>query len=168
MTSAARVSQPDFLNEPAITRALRVTLIAILASALAISALTLLLRWRLTPQLSLVAGGSSLVALVLSRYGRIRPAMMLPLLSIIYVVLHLAARSDGIQNIGLSILPVLIMVSSLVLERRMLLLFTAGIVLSVAGMLAIRYCVLKAERFSTNDMGDLFIFAVTCATVALF
>ena len=167
MTSAARVSEPDFFDEPAIARALRVTLLAILASAVAISALTLLLRWRLTPQLALMAGASSLIALVLSRYGRIKPAMMLPLLSIIYVVLHLAARSDGIQNIGLAILPVLIMVSSLVLERRMLLLFTAGIILSVAGMLAIRYFVLRAERFSKNDMGDLFIFALTCATAAL-
>src|SRR3974377_1420369 len=114
-----------------------------------------------------MAGASSLVALVLSRYGRIRPAMMLPLLTIIYAVLHLAARSDGIQNIGLAILPVLIMVGSVVLERRMHVLFTAGIILSVVGMLAVRYFVLRAGRFSSNDMGDLFIFALTCATAAL-
>jgi two-component system, cell cycle sensor histidine kinase and response regulator CckA len=167
MTSAARVSEPNFLDEPTIARALRMTLVAILASALAISAVTLFLKWRHTPQLALVAGASSVIALVLSRYGRIRPAMMLPLLTIIYAVLHLAARSDGIQNIGLAILPVLIMVGSLVLERRMLVLFTAGIILAVAGMLAVRYFVLRAERFSTNDMGDLFIFALTCATAAL-
>jgi hypothetical protein len=120
-----------------------------------------------TPQLALVAGVSSLAALVLSRSGRIRTAMMLPLLCIIYAVLHLAVRSDGIQNIGLAILPVLILVGSLVLDRLTLVFFTASIILAVVGMLAIRYFVLLAERYSTNDMGDLFIFAVTCATAAL-
>jgi PAS domain S-box-containing protein len=93
--------------------------------------------------------------------------MMLPLLSITYAVLHLAARSDGIQNIGLAILPVLITLGSLIFERRTLVFFTAGIIFSVAGMLLIRYFVLQAERFSTNDMGDFFIFAITCATAAL-
>lgn len=141
----------DFFDEPAIARALRVTLLAILASAFAISALTLFLRWRLTPQLTLMAGTSSMVALVLSRYGRTKPAMMRPLLGIIYVVPHLAARSDGIQNIGLAMVPVLIMV----LERRMLLLFPGGMILSMAGMLAIRYFVLRAEAFSNNDMGSV-------------
>jgi PAS domain S-box-containing protein len=34
-------------------------------------------------------------------------------------------------------------------------------------MLAIRYFVLKAERLSANDMGDLFVFCVTCASAAL-
>jgi two-component system cell cycle sensor histidine kinase/response regulator CckA len=167
MTNVSPVAEPNLFDEPSIAHALRVTLVALLASALAISALTLLLRWRLTPQLALAAGASSLVALVLSRSGRIMPAIMLPLLSITYAVLHLAARSDGIQNIGLAILPVLIMVGSLLLDRLMLVFFTAGTILAVVGMLAIRYFVLHAERYSTNDMGDLFIFTLTCATAAL-
>jgi PAS domain S-box-containing protein len=167
MTAYSRTDEFNLIDEPSVAHALRVTLVAIAASALAISAFTLFLRWRLTPQLALVAGASSLVALVLSRSGRIRPAMMLPLLSIIYAVLHLAVRSDGIQNIGLAILPVLIMVGSLVLNGLTLVFFTASIILAVVGMLAIRYFVLLAERYSTNDMGDLFIFALTCATAAL-
>ena len=167
MTNVSRVAEPNFFDQPSIAHALRVTLVAILASALAISVVTLLLRWRLTPQLALAAGASSLVALVFSRSGGIRPAMMLPLLTITYAVLHLAARSDGIQNIGLAILPVLIMVGSLLLDRLMLVFFTAGTILAVVGMLAIRYFVLHAESYSANDMGDLFIFTLTCATAAL-
>jgi hypothetical protein len=93
--------------------------------------------------------------------------MMLPLSTIAYAVLHLAGRSDGIQNIGLAILPVLITMASLLLDRLMLVFFTAGTVFAVSGMLAIRYFVLHAERYSTNDMGDLFIFTLTCATAAL-
>jgi hypothetical protein len=167
MTNVSRVAEPSLFDQPSIAHALRVTLVAILASALAISAVTLLLRWRLTPQLALAAGASCLVALVLSRFGGIRPAMMLPVLTITYAVLHLAARSDGIQNIGLAILPVLIMVGSVLLDRLILVFFTAGTILAVVGMLAIRYFVLHAESYSTNDMGDLFIFALTCATAAL-
>jgi hypothetical protein len=44
-------------------------------------------------------------------------------------------------------------VGSLVLDRLTLVFFTASIILAVVGMLAIRYFVLLAERYSTNDMG---------------
>src|SRR4051794_14780338 len=142
-------------------------LMATFASALAISGFTLLLRWRLTPELSLIGGVSTLVALVLSRSGRRKLAILVPLVSITYVVLHLAARSGGIDNIGLAILPVLIVFGGLLLNRLMTVFFTAAVILAVVGMLALRYFVLAAERYSTNDMGDLFIFAVTCATAAL-
>jgi hypothetical protein len=108
MTSIPHADEPSLLDEPSVVHALRVTLVIFFVSALVISAVTLFLRWRLTPQLALVAGASNLVALVLSRSGRIRPAMILPLLFITYAVLTVAVRSDGIQNIGLSILPVLI------------------------------------------------------------
>ena len=167
MTNVPRVDEPNLFDEPGMANTLRVTLLAMLASALAISALTLFLRWRHTPQLALMSAASCLVALVLSRSGRIRSAMLLPLLSITYAILHLAARSDGIQNIGLAILPVLIMLGSLVLDRLTLVFFTAAEILAIVAMLAIRYFVLQAERYSTNDMGDLFIFALTCATAAL-
>ena len=93
--------------------------------------------------------------------------MLLPLLTITYVVLHLAARSGGIENIGHTIIPLLIVVCSLLLDSVTLVFFTAFEILGVAGMLAIRYFVLRAERFSMNDMGDLFIFALTCAIAAL-
>ena len=167
MTANSRADELSLIGEPSVVHTLRVTLAAVVASALAISGFTLFLNWRLTPQFAFVVSASSLVALVLSRSGRITLAMMLPLLSITYVVLHLAVRSDGIQNIGLSILPVLIIVCSLVLNRLTLVLFTAGIILAVVGMLAIRYFVLLAERYSSNDMGDLLVFAFTCATAAL-
>jgi PAS domain-containing protein len=49
----------------------------------------------------------------------------------------------------------------------MIVLFTVAVILTVLGMLATRYFVLRVERYSTNDMGDLFIFALTCATAAL-
>ncbi len=153
--------------ERGLAPALRVTFVAILASALAISAMTLVLRWHHIPQLALLVAASCLLALVLSRRGWIRPALLLVLMGITYTVMHAAARASGIENIGLAILPVLIVVSGLLLDRLTIVFFTATAILATLGMLAFRYFVLRAERFSTNDMGDFFIFTLTCATAAL-
>jgi PAS domain S-box-containing protein len=81
--------------------------------------------------------------------------------------MHAAVRASGIENIGLKILPVLIVVSGLLLDRLTIVFFTATAIVATSGMLAIRYFVLRAERYSANDMGDLFIFTLTCATAAL-
>jgi PAS domain S-box-containing protein len=167
MANNSGADELSFINEPGVAHTLRVMLLAFLAAAIAISVLTFFLGWQLTPQLSLVAAVSSLVALFLFRSGRLRPAMMLAWLGVLYAVMHAAARSDGIQNIGLVFVPVLIVVASLLLDRRLLVLFTAVAILATCGMLAIRYFVLREEPYSTNDMGDLFIFAVICAMAAL-
>src|SRR3954453_16785034 len=102
MISVPRVVETSLLDEPGIVQALRVVLPALFASALAVSAVTLFLRWRDTPELALLAAVSSLVALVLTRSGRSGLAILLPLLSITYAVLHAAARDAGIGNIGLA------------------------------------------------------------------
>jgi len=167
MTTNSRADEPNLIDEPGYEHILRVFLFAIIASALAVSALTLLLGWPRVPEIALAAAVSTLVALVLSRSGRIRPAMFLALLAITYAVMHVAAWNDGVQSIGLAIVPVLIVVCSLLLDRLLLVLFTALAILAAFGMLAIRYFVLRVERYSTNDMGDCFIFALTCATTAV-
>ena len=167
MTGVQYVDEPKLFDQPSITRAVRVTVLVILFSALAISAVTLILKWRLTPQLAFLAAVSSLVALILSRSRRFKLAIFLPLVTITYAVLHLAARSDGIQNVGLTIIPVLIVVESFMFDGLLLVFFTAGSILAVIGMLAMRYFVLHAERWSTNDMGDLFVFTLTCVIAAV-
>ena len=167
MTSNSLGHEPNLALELRLGHAVRVTFVAILASALAISAATLFLRWHHIPQLALVVAASSMVALVLSRSGRTRLAMLLVLIGITYTVMHAAARTSGIENIGLAILPVLIVVSALLLDRLTIVFFTTIVILATLGMLAIRYFVLRAERYSMNDMGDFFVFALTCATAAL-
>jgi PAS domain S-box-containing protein len=167
MTSSLGVDETNLFDDAGIADALRITLMVMTASALVISAVTVFLGWRLAPQLALLASASCLVPLASSRFGQMRLAMLFPFATIVYVVLHLAARSEGIGNIGLAVLPVLIMMGAVVLDRRMLVVFCTGTILAVAGMLAIRYFVLRAERYSTNDMGDLSIFALTCATSAV-
>jgi len=167
MTTVPRAAEPSLVDEPRVAHALRVTFIAISASAVAISAFTLFLKWPLIPELALAGAASSLVALLLSHSGRIKVGMLLALLSITYAVLHAAAVNDGIQSIGLAILPVLMVVSGLLLDRRRMALFAVAAILATFGMLFIRYFVLRAEEFSSNDMGDFFIFALTCSTAAL-
>jgi PAS domain S-box-containing protein len=167
MTNIARGDEPNLIDEPGVAHGLRVMLVASLAFALAVTTFTLWLRWPLVPQLALVAAASVLTALVLCRSGRMRLAMLLALLGITYAVVHAAARNEGIQNIGLAILPVLIVLGGLLLDGVRLVFFTAAAVFVTLGMLLIRYFALRAEEFSTNDMGDFFIFALTCAIAAL-
>jgi hypothetical protein len=167
MTNTSLANELGLFDEAGLAHALRVTLVAILGSALAISAMTLFLRWHQIPQLALLVAAASLVALGLSHSGRTKPALLFVLLGIIYVVMHAAARASGIENIGLAILPVLIVVTGLLLDRLTIVIFTATAIVATSGMLAIRYFVLRAERYSANDMGDLFIFTLTCATAAL-
>ena len=167
MTSNSRGYEPSLAQELGLAHAIQVTFVAILTSALAISGFSLLLRWHDIPQLALMVSVSSIVALVLTRSGRIKLAMLLVLIGITYTVMHAAARGSGIENIGLAILPVLIVVSALLLDRLTILFFTTTAILATLGMLAIRYFVLRAERYSMNDMGDFVVFALTCATAAL-
>ena len=167
MTSNSRGYELNLAEELGLAHAIRVTFVAIIASALAISAITLFLKWHHIPQLALMVAASSILALVLSRFGRMRLAMFVVLIGITYTVMHAAARASGIENIGLAILPVLIVVSALLLDRLIIVFFTTTAILATVGMLAIRYFVLRTERYSTNDMGDFFVFALTCVIAAL-
>ena len=162
-----RIRDPHFCDEPDIQRALRVALIALFVAAMAIAAFTLLIGWRLTPLYCLAAAASCLPPLVISRYGPMRQTMLVPMLGITYVVLYLASKNEGIHNVGLTMLPVLIMVGCIVLERVPLILFVVVLNLAVCGMLAIRYFVTRREQFSINDVGDWFVFVVTCVTATV-
>src|SRR5690242_20476964 len=104
--------------EPSLTHTLRLTLVAALASSLAIAAFTLILKWPLVPRLSILAAALILMALLLSHSGRVRPTVLFALAGIAYAVLYAAAKTDGIQSIGLATVPVLVVVSSLLLDRR--------------------------------------------------
>jgi PAS domain S-box-containing protein len=167
MTSVRPASEPRFCDEPSIQHALRVMLVTMFVSILAIAAFTLYVGWRLTPRLCLAAAASCLAPLVISRSGSITRTMLIPLLTITYVVIHLAANKEGIHNIGLATLPVLIAVGSLVLDRLSQVLLTAAMNLAVVGMLAIRYFVTREQRFSMDDVGDFFVFMVTCAAATV-
>ena len=168
MTRSPKDVEPNLIDQPAVTHALQVTFIANLSSALAVFAVTLfILRWSIVPRLALVAAASSVVALAVSRSGWKHYGILLALGSLAYCVLHAAAWNDGMQSIGLAVIPVLIIVGSLVLDRLMFIVFCAAGVLATAAMLAIRYYVLRLEQYSANDAGDFLIFTVICATAAV-
>jgi two-component system cell cycle sensor histidine kinase/response regulator CckA len=155
------------VDEPSIARALQLTAAGALIFALTVSGVTALLGWSTVPRLCLIAAASAVAALAFGRAGRIRTGFLLLCAGVSYTVLHAAATHDGVQSIGLTILPVLIVVASLLLERLRLVLFSAGVILSAAGMVAIRVQVLHLEQYNRGDLGDLFILGLTCAAAAL-
>jgi PAS domain S-box-containing protein len=160
-------AEPNLFDEPGLARALRLTLVAILASSIAVTAFTLILKWPQVPRFPLVVVASTLVALAVSRSGRTRLAVFVALAGVAYAALHAAAKYDGIQSVGLATLPVLLVLGSLVLDRLKFVFFTAATILATIGMLAIRYFVLRIEPPSKNDLADFFVFVATCATAAL-
>src|SRR5215471_13435507 len=161
MPSVRRAGDPHFYDQPSTQRALRVMLGAMFICSLAIAVFTFALGWRLTPRFSLAAAASCLLALVIGRSGRIRKVILLPLLTIAYVVLHLAANNRGIHSGGLVIIPVLIMVGSRVLDRWPLIAFAAFVNVGVFAMLAFQHLVKRAEPFPISELGDLFVFVAT-------
>src|SRR4051812_6152009 len=167
MIGESLIGKHNRVNQPSVAHALQITFGAAVAAAALMAVFVLILKWRLIPQLALVAAVSSLVAIMIQRSGFVAQGMSVGVLGIVYAVMHAAAKNDGIQSIGLAIIPVLIVIASLLVGRWGLVLFTASAIAVTAAMLAIRYNVLLIEEYDKNDLGDFFIFAVICATAAV-
>src|SRR4051794_304240 len=167
MISESLPGKQNLLNQAVVKHALQMTLAASVAAALAIAVLDVILRWRLAPQPALIAAASAAAAIMLNRSGLVGPSLLLATSGIVYAVMHAAAKNEGIQNVGIAIIPMLIAVASLLLDRRALALFTASAILAAAVMLVTRYYFLRLENYSKNDLGDFLIFAITCATAAV-
>lgn len=167
MISKSLAGKHNLLNQTSVTHALQMTLATSVVAALAMVAFALMVKWQLTPQLALVAVISTAAAIMLNRSGFVGPGILLALGGIVYAVMHEAAICDGIESIGLSSIPVLIIIVSLLLGRWVLVFFTAATILATAGMVAIRYYVLQIEKRNHDDLGDFSIFVVTCVTAAV-
>src|SRR5947208_1644923 len=114
MIGNRRVVEPDLVDEPGVARALQLTFVSSLVSALVVFVVALfLLRWPMVPRLALVAAASSMVALAVNRSRWKRTGILFALAGLGYCVLHAAAWNDGMQNIGLAAIPVVIIIGSL-------------------------------------------------------
>jgi PAS domain S-box-containing protein len=166
-SQGTRAGDRDFVDEPSLARALQVTLYGALGCALVIALFTALLGWPIVPLLALAAAGSVAAALWMGRSGRRRSGILLVVAVITFAVMVAATRNDGIQNVGLAVLPVVIVASSLLLDRLTIIFVTATAILSAMTMLALRYYVFRTETSSDADVGDFLIFAITCVCAAL-
>ena len=156
----------NLVDEPGVAYVLRVTIAAVFICCLAIAVFTLFLGWTVVPLLCLAAAASTLIALMLARSGRTRAGVLLTLAAIGFVVMYISARNDGMQNIGLAVVPVGIVVGSVLLDRLKLVLFTAAALGGTFAMLAVRFWLLRREPFTSGEIGDFFVFAVVCLLAA--
>jgi hypothetical protein len=153
MMSSSATLKHNLVEQSSVANALRFTLVAFLYSALLVALVGFLLRWSRVSWLALIAAGLTAVAVVLDRSGYTRSGMVVAFIAIEYAVMHVAAVNHGIENIGLAIVPALIVIASLVLGRVSLILFTIGSLLSTAAMLAVRYNVLRLDTYNKHH-GD--------------
>ena len=75
MLAPPRTEAWNVLDDSERVRTVRLMILALLASALTISALAFLLGWAVIPQICLVGAGSLAVAFALFRSGRFRSAV---------------------------------------------------------------------------------------------
>ena len=85
-----------------------------------------MLGWRMVPLLCGFAAVTVTAGLVLEHRGWRRAGIMVGLMGSGYAALHAAAFHGGLQNVGLVLILLLLIVGSLVLDRVTLGLFTAG------------------------------------------
>jgi PAS domain S-box-containing protein len=107
------------------------------------------------------------IAIVLNRFRYIGASILLTLAAVGYAVMHESTRNDGIRNVSLASIPVLIVIASLLLSRLGLVFFTGTAVLATVAMLETRYRLLGLETYSQNDLGDFIVYAIICAAAAV-
>lgn len=125
----------------------------------------LFLDWRLAAALSTCSLAGGLAGLWLTRRGRPRTGLVLVVITATTTCAASAYLQDGIRNIALPIIPVLIVFAGLLLDRRLLLLVTGYAVAAAIAMVTVRW-LLAGFPYNANELGDLVIFVVTLLLAA--
>ncbi|MBL8216773.1 MAG: PAS domain-containing protein, partial [Bryobacterales bacterium] len=136
----------------------------IVASALRLFT-ALLFQWHLAAGLSLSSLGGGLVGLWLTRRGRPHTALIIAVVVTISTCTATAYLQDGMRSIALPVIPVLIVVAGLLLDRRLLLLVTSYAIAAAVAMVAQRR-VLGGHPLDSKEIGSLAIFVVTLLLAA--
>ena len=101
MTSRSLDRKLHLINQSSLERAFQRTLGAILAATCAIAALSLILKWSLTAQITLSAAICMAIAVLLNRSGYLSASILLTLAAVGYGVMHESTMHEGIRNVGL-------------------------------------------------------------------
>src|SRR5688572_32265597 len=117
MISRTAALDHNLVEHSSVANALRITLVAFFCSALLVSLVGFVLRWSTVSWVALIAAALTAVGVALHRSGHTRRGMLVALIGVGYAVMHAAAVNHGIQNIGLAVVPALIVMASLVVGR---------------------------------------------------
>jgi PAS domain S-box-containing protein len=120
----------------------------------------LYLHWELSARLSGLAVMTGLVGLMLSRSGRPKLGLSVALGSVLLLCIYSAYAQDGLINIGMPIIPLLLVFAGLLLDRVLLFGLTALSVFLLGLMLYLR-SLSGVETLDANTIGDAVIYLST-------
>jgi PAS domain S-box-containing protein len=146
--------------------AARVLLWAMFCGLTATFLLAVWLDWDTVPYVSLIPLTAVVFSFRLVRMQRVQSAIFLSFVAIVLFVGHSSYNVRGIYNAGISILPVLITIAGLWLQRGLMIAFTGITVATVIAAAAGRWLTGR-DRFNPNVAGDLTLIALIFCIAAV-
>ena len=116
---------------------------------------------------ALAVCAASAVAFVLGRKEYTDNALALPLCVVAGCVFISCYLYRGIDDVGASLIPVLILIAGLLLNRRFVFAYTTVVILGAIGVMAGRWWVTRVRAFDPSEARDLLLFVLVCALSAI-
>ena len=110
---------------------------------------------------------TSAAAYVLGRKGHTDRALALPPYVVAGCVFTSCYLFRGINDVGASLIPVLILLAGLLLNRRFVFSYATVVILGAIGIMAGRWWGARGETFDPSEARDLVLFVLTCALSAM-
>ena len=115
----------------------------------------------------LTVGVTSAVSYVFGRKGHADRALAFTLWVVAGFVLTSCYFFRGINDVGASLIPVLILLAGLLLNRRFVSCYATVVIAGAMGIMAWRWWGTPVETFDASEASDLFLFVFTCALSAI-
>jgi len=161
--------KPDSRNGPEDVRvaaSVQLVLIAVGFGSLLNLVTALVLHWNLASMLGAICIAVTILSLLVARAGWSSKALVMALMSVVVVCCYSAYAQDGIRNIALPMLPVLVVIASLLLSRLILLVVTLFASIGLVLMMSLRWLV-AGFPFDPGEAGDITIFVGTLILAAI-
>ncbi len=115
--------------------------------------------------LTIAAIGCTVSALcyLIGRRGHAEEALAFTLCVVTGCVFSSCYQFRGINDVGVSLIPPLILLAGLLVNRRFAFCYATAVVLVAIGIMAARWWGVQPQVFNASEARDLFLFALTCS-----
>jgi two-component system cell cycle sensor histidine kinase/response regulator CckA len=160
---------PHFLNEDKdrIAGFLHILLLTILLASTLIILIALVNNWLPTLQLIGVVFGLTLISIVLLHFGYLKLVSVLTVLYLTFSLSYSAYIGDGIHDIGVIALPVIIIVASMLFNTRLFIIFSSLPIVTLGLISLNRYYGKHPELYESEYFGEFLVFSLILGVTAV-
>jgi two-component system, cell cycle sensor histidine kinase and response regulator CckA len=148
-------------------KALRIILLISTAGSLAIAAVSLGSGWFRTFWITLVLGGISCFCNLIGRSGRWRTATATLLLALVCVLCYEAAGGNGLHDLGILVVPAILVIAALVFDWLAYVLFVGAAVTAVSVVAAWSWTHHGLDKFTDKPVTEYIVLLVILFFAAL-